>query len=127
MTRQEAYQKVEGAHEVPDTKEVYHLRKKLTGLVIGPLDKNNGELWGCCPILYHRALEQMYSQQAGYERIHPAKLSAYRKRRYTTEQLPEQILRYVPPPRNQQGTCTGPRMQTPRKTHGKCEKNERKL
>ena len=103
MTRKEAYQRVEGADEIPDTKEVYLLRKSLTGLVIGPLDKNNGELWACCPVLYHQALERNYSLQAGYEEIHTAKLSAYRKRRYTVEELPEQILRTKAPPENQRG------------------------
>ena len=103
MTRKEAYQQVDGADEVPDTKEVYLLRKKLTGLVIGPLDKNNGELWACCPVLYHQALEKNYSQQAGYEEVHTAKLSAYRKRRYSIEELPEQILRTTPAPANQRG------------------------
>ena len=45
---------------VPTTTEVYSARKVCEGLVIGPLDKNNGEFWGCCPHLYEKALGNMY-------------------------------------------------------------------
>ena len=79
--------------EVPTTKEVYTLRKELKGMVIGPLDKNKGELWVMCPTLYHRALRKAYSVATGYQPIFPAKLSQYRKKRYTTEELPRQIMR----------------------------------
>ena len=74
-------------------KEVYTLRKELKGMVIGPLDKNKGELWVMCPTLYHRALRKAYSVATGYQPIFPAKLSQYRKKRYTTEELPRQIMR----------------------------------
>ena len=45
------------AHDVwtssfPDTKGVYLLRGLLKGCVIGPLDKNLGDLWVACPNLY---------------------------------------------------------------------------
>ena len=83
---------------MPTTKEVYALRKKLKGMVIGPLDKNKGEMWVACPTLYHKALRKAYSEEAGYERIYTAKLSQYRKKRYSDDELPEQILRPTPPP-----------------------------
>ena len=88
---------------VPDTKEVYVTRNRMKGLVIGPLDKNNGELWNCCPILYHRALRKSYSEATGYQTVYPAKLSAYRRKRYSVEELPEQIMREAPPPTGQGG------------------------
>jgi hypothetical protein len=34
-------------------KHVLKLRKILQGLVVGPLDKNGGQLWACCPCTYH--------------------------------------------------------------------------
>ena len=89
---------------IPTTKAVHLLRKRLKGMVIGPLDKNNGELSVVCPKLYHEALRANYSQKAGYERVFPAKLSAYRKKRYSADELPAQILRTDPPPTNQAGT-----------------------
>ena len=73
-------------------------------MVIGPLDKNKGELWGCCPALYHQALDKMYCAQTGYQEILPAKLSAYRRKRYTVEELPAQIMRTVQVPANQRGS-----------------------
>jgi len=56
------------------------------------------------PKLYHKALRKAYADTAGYERIFPAKLSAYRKKRYTNEELPEQIIRRGPLPKAQKGT-----------------------
>ena len=53
----------------PTTRDVYKLRKDLNGLVIGPLDKNKGELWCCCPKLYNRALKAMYCKKTGYEKV----------------------------------------------------------
>ena len=40
----------------PTSKEVRSLKQLMEGLVIGPLDKNNGEMWMTCPELYDRAL-----------------------------------------------------------------------
>ena len=91
------------AEEVPDSKDVFQMKKKMDGLVIGPTDKNTGELWGACPILYHRAVRHAYAGKMGYETIFPARLSSYRKQRYTVEELPEQIMRTVPPPTPQRG------------------------
>lgn len=95
------YRRGQTEMEIPSTKEVYQMRKQLKGMVMGPLDKNNGELWVCCPRLYHKALKKAYA--GGYERIYPARLSQYRKRRYNVEELPEQILRKAPMPQRQKG------------------------
>ena len=89
--------------KVPNTKEVYQVKKAFENLVIGPLDKNNGELWGCCPKLYQKMLEKLYSEEAGYDTVYCAKLSAHRKKKYAIDELPEQIVRTSPPPKNQRG------------------------
>ena len=57
-------------------KQVYMLRKILKGMVIGPLDKNNGELWVCCPHLYDKALQKAYGEAAGYSVVQPIKMTA---------------------------------------------------
>ena len=87
----------------PTTRDVYTLRKALRGLVIGPLDKNKGELWACCPVLYQKALAKLYSPTAGYERLHVAALTAYRQRRYKGEELERQICRTEPVTRGNTG------------------------
>ena len=94
-----------GGTPFPTSWEAYKLRKLLEGLVIGPLDKNKGELWACCPVLYNRALKAAYCEATGYERIFPAKLSAYRKKRYSNSELPEQIIRTQEMPERQRGTA----------------------
>ena len=54
---------------------MYTLRKIMKGMVCGPLDKNNGELWLACPCLYKKALEKVYPTTGGdYEVIHPKKV-----------------------------------------------------
>ena len=63
---------LQGGSMFPVTREVYKLRKAMHGMVIGPLDKNKGELWCCCPNLYMRALESMYNEQTGYETVETA-------------------------------------------------------
>ena len=88
----------------PSTRDAYQLKKKLNGLIIGTLDKNKGELSLVCPTLYYEALVKMYNDEAGYRRVHIAKLSTYRKQRYSNAQLPEQIIRETGLPRNQRGT-----------------------
>ena len=90
--------------EVPTTKQVYEIRKRLKGMVIGPLDKNNGELWAACPVLYHKALRKAYSEEAGYQRVWPARMSQYRKKRYNDDELSGQILRDAPLPDKQKGS-----------------------
>ena len=88
----------------PSTRDAYQLKKKLNGLIIGTLDKNKGELSLVCPTLYYEALVNIYNDEAGYRRVHIAKLSTYRKQRYSNAQLPEQIIRETGLPRNQRGT-----------------------
>jgi hypothetical protein len=90
-------------HGFPTTRDVYTLRKALNGLVIGPLDKNQGELWACCPVLYQQALNKLYSDGAGYERLHVAALTPYRRRRYKGEELERQICRTEPVTRGNKG------------------------
>ena len=59
----------------------------------------------CCPTLYEQALKKMYRQETGYERIYPAKLSSYRKKKYTSEELMDgEIVREQEPPAAQKGT-----------------------
>lgn len=49
------------------TKDVYQLRKATKGLVCGPIDKNQHELWFACPCLYHKAWKATYAEGKGYE------------------------------------------------------------
>ena len=58
---------------VPSTRDVYMLRKLLKGMIIGPIDKNNGESSVCCPVLYHKALENLHTEETGYQEIYPRK------------------------------------------------------
>ena len=60
----------------PVASEVRGLRDILKGLVIGQLDKNNGELWMCCPALYDQALNKAYNKDLGYQ---PMKIPAIPK------------------------------------------------
>jgi len=75
--------------------DAYKARKALNGLVIGPLDKNNGELWACCPVLYERALTKLYSEDMGYVEETPRRVTPARLRRHG----PEGITRYAIQPR----------------------------
>ena len=73
-----------------NTASAYKLRKAFEGLVCGETDKNNGELWLCCPCLYHKALEKTYDTKgADYEVIYPKKLTTYRRRKFRTTLLQE--------------------------------------
>ena len=45
-------------------------------MVIGPLDKNLGESWFCCPKLYGQALEKMYNKETGYMEVRPKKVTS---------------------------------------------------
>jgi hypothetical protein len=87
----------------PSTRDVYSLRKALAGLVIGPLDKNNGELWLCCPELYSKALACAYGPDKGYEKVYPRKLTAYRRQRYKDD-LAANILQAKAAPEREAGT-----------------------
>jgi hypothetical protein len=79
----------------PTMTDAYKARKALNGLVIGPLDKNNGELWACCPVLYERALTKLYSKDMGYVEETPRRVTPARLRRHG----PEGITRYAIQPR----------------------------
>ena len=58
----------------------------------------------CCPVLYNRALESMYNEKTGYEKVFAAKLTPYRVRRYRElGELETQIVRTEPAPVKQQG------------------------
>ena len=60
------------------TVQVYSLRKLLNGMIIGPLDKNNGECSVVCPVLYKLAVEKVYPLDGkDYEHIQPKKLTTY--------------------------------------------------
>ena len=87
----------------PSTRDAYRLRKALRGLVIGPLDKNNGELWLCCPELYSEALQSAYSVDKGYEPVFPRKLSAQRRTK-PSDVLTKEILQTSPAPQKEVGT-----------------------
>ena len=53
------------------TKEVFKVRKAISGAVVGRLDRNLGELWVACPALYHTLLRESYGAASGYVRICP--------------------------------------------------------
>ena len=76
----------------PSTRAVYQMRKGLSGMVIGELDKNNGECWVCCPTLYEEALRGMYTSETGYEPVFPRKLTAYQAKKYRD---PSKLTAYV--------------------------------
>ena len=53
--------------DFPKTWMAYQLRNDLKGMVIGPIDKNKGELWTMCPILYQQAWDKTYNENTGYK------------------------------------------------------------
>ena len=67
----ECYQRPykKGSHDMPCTRDAYSLRKILDGLVIGPMDKNNGELTCCCPVVYNQSVNKLYCAETGYEEV----------------------------------------------------------
>jgi len=77
----------------------------LGGLVCGPIDKNNGELWMACPCLYEKAMEKMYETGSGkdYERIYPKKITAYRKRNFKGEAILKEVTGTSMPRARQRG------------------------
>ena len=89
-------------NEVPCTRDVYRLRKMLHGLTIGPLDKNNGECWCCCPVTYQKAMEKTYCPDTGYELMNPYKATPYKIKKWKEDALTE-VWTEGCPPRNQQG------------------------
>ena len=76
----------------------------LNGLVIGPLDKNNGECSALCPVLYKKVLDKLYPCDGeDYEQVFPKRLTSYRRKRYRDE-IMTQVLNTNPKmPKNQKG------------------------
>ena len=50
-----------------NTAAVFTLRKLMNGLVCGPMDKNNGELWMVCPTLYKETVDKLFATKAAAE------------------------------------------------------------
>jgi hypothetical protein len=92
----------------PTTKDLYNVRKALEGLVIGPLDKNPGELWCCCPCLYEEALGALYDEMTGYTEVIPRKLTSYQTKKHGRAEVHKYVLSVDhPPPRsNQHGSMS---------------------
>ena len=65
----------------PSTRDVYTLRKMLKGLLVGPLDKNLGEFWLCCPCLYQEAMSTAYAPSAGYRMPYIRKATSTQSRK----------------------------------------------
>jgi hypothetical protein len=96
-----------GLEQWPTTRDVYNTRRTLEGLVTGPLDKNNGELWCCCPCLYEEALEKMYCMATGYTEVVPRKLTSYQVRKHSRGQVHKYVLGTDGPMRdNQRGNVS---------------------
>ena len=68
----------------PTSKEVCVDKRLPDGLKIGPFDKNNGELWMCCPHKYDKALNKAYTN--GYEKVNPSNLNASQSPTHTSWQ-----------------------------------------
>ena len=84
------------------TAVVYRARRLLQGMVIAPLDKNNGECSIVCPSLYTQTLQGLYdthTEKGGYDEVWAQKLTAYRKRKFGKE-----ILKYATSTTQTQGT-----------------------
>ena len=88
----------------PSTRSAYTLRKLLKGLVVGPLDKNDAEMWFACPTLYDKALKAAYSEKTGYERVFTTKLTPYQTRRFSNEELDAKMLSTKKVPKKSEGT-----------------------
>ena len=87
-----------------NTAALYTLRKVMQGLVCGPLDKNGGELSLVCPVLYEQAVSQLYDTAGGdYVRVHPKRMTAYRKRAYRGEAILSEVTGTRMPKQRQKG------------------------
>ena len=87
-----------------NTAAVYTLRKKMKGLVCGPLDKNNGELWMACPCLYKKAVDKLYATGGGdYEAIYPKKMTAYRRRKCRGPAILAEVIGTQEPKKKEKG------------------------
>ena len=76
----------------PTYTEVYSLRKNLEGMVIGPLDKNLGESWFCCPKLYGQALEKMYNKETGDTEVGPKKVTSQQIKKRGKDNIHKYVL-----------------------------------
>ena len=74
-------------HIVPATYEVYRVKKLLTGLVFGGLDKNLGETWGMCPVLYNKAHRNTFQPDTGYTPIYPWKCTLHQRKKLDVPSL----------------------------------------
>ena len=88
---------------VPTTRDVYKVRKAMEGLTIGPLDKNTGELWLCCPMLYKLMMDKLYNEETGYEEMYPRKDTLYKRRKFGKEWW-KKICENKPAKKREQGT-----------------------
>ena len=61
-------------------------------MVIGPLDKNLGECWVCCPVLYEQALQKAYTESAGYKKVEFRKATAYQIKKYGKDKLHQYVI-----------------------------------
>jgi hypothetical protein len=71
--------------DFPTAREAYAVRRMLDGLVIGPLDKNAGELWMCCPHIYDKALRKTYGRKQGYSPVQPVRRTLQQIRKTGTQ------------------------------------------
>ena len=70
------------------TRDVRNAKKIFEGMVIGPIDKNQGEMSMVCPVLYEQTLAKLYSTNGGvYEKVYPNKVTAYRKKKHGEDLL----------------------------------------
>ena len=76
----------------PTTRDVYSTRRVLDGLVVGPLDKNEGELWACCPCLYEDALGALYGERTGYTEVQPRKLTPYQTKKHGAAEVHRYVI-----------------------------------
>ena len=93
-----------GRGSFPSTSDTYQVRKVLDGLVIGPLDKNPGELWCCCPCLYEKTLNGLYSEATGYVEVFPRKVTTTLLKAHGKAGVHMHTLPSCPPARNSKGT-----------------------
>ena len=87
-----------------NTAAVYSLRKAMNGLVCGPCDKNGGELWMVCPVLYKQAVDKLFDTKGSdYHAVQPKKVTAYRARKYKGVALLAEVSGEEVPKKNQRG------------------------
>ena len=90
-------------HIVPATYEVYRVKKLLTGLVFGGLDKNLGETWGMCPALYDKALGSTFKPDTGYDPIYPWKCTQHQRKKLDVPSLVQHVCNPRRPPSRSKG------------------------